>query len=293
MARQPAVGERAVSAAAADARLGERRLGGLLIWLALVFGAVAMLFPLYWMFATAVRPRSEVFEPIVSLVPQVLTWQNFNTIWARYPIVTWVLNSTFIAVVAVVLTVSANLLCGYVFAKFRFWGRDILFFAILGALMIPIQVILVPEFLVVSWMGLLNSPWGVILPRAAEAFGVFMVRQFMVSIPDDLIEAARLDGASEFRIFRRIVLPLSKPIIAVLVIFTFMWRWNDFAWPLVVLTDQTMFTLPLGLNLLRGEANPDWGGVMALALVSLLPMLLIFLIFQRYLVQGIASTGLK
>jgi multiple sugar transport system permease protein/alpha-1,4-digalacturonate transport system permease protein len=293
MARQPAVGERAVSAAATDARPRERRLGGLLIWLALVSGAVAMLFPLYWMFATAVRPRSEVFEPIVSLVPQVLTWQNFNTIWARYPIVTWVLNSTFIAVVAVVLTVSANLLCGYVFAKFRFWGRDILFFAILGALMIPIQVILVPEFLVVSWMGLLNSPWGVILPRAAEAFGVFMVRQFMVSIPDDLIEAARLDGASEFRIFRRIVLPLSKPIIAVLVIFTFMWRWNDFAWPLVVLTDQTMFTLPLGLNLLRGEANPDWGGVMALALVSLLPMLLIFLIFQRYLVQGIASTGLK
>jgi multiple sugar transport system permease protein/alpha-1,4-digalacturonate transport system permease protein len=274
-------------------RPGQGRAGTVLIWLALAAGAVVMIFPLYWMLATAIRPRSEVFEPIVSLVPQVLTWQNFATIFTRYPIVTWVVNSTFIAVVAVVLTVSANLLCGYVFAKFRFWGRDVLFFAILGALMIPIQVILVPEFLVVSWLGLLNSPWGVILPRAAEAFGVFMVRQFMVSIPDDLIEAARLDGASEFRIFRRIVLPLSKPIIAVLVIFTFMWRWNDFAWPLVVLTDQTMFTLPLGLNLLRGEANPDWGGVMALALVSLLPMLLIFLVFQRYLVQGIASTGLK
>lgn len=142
-------------------------------------------------------------------------------------------------------------------------------------------------------MGLLNSPWGVILPRAAEAFGIFMVRQFMVIIPDDLTEAARLDGASELRIFRRIVLPLSKPIIAVLVIFTFMWRWNDFAWPLVVLTDQTGFILPLGLNLLRGEANPDWGGVMALALLSLLPILAIFLVFQRYLVQGIASTGLK
>jgi multiple sugar transport system permease protein/alpha-1,4-digalacturonate transport system permease protein len=283
-----------VSGASLEAsRPGQGRTGTMLIWLALVVGAVVMLFPLYWMLATAIRPRSEVFEPIVSLIPQVLTWHNFSTIWTRYPIVSWVVNSTFIAVVAVVLTVSVNLLCGYVFAKFRFWGRDVLFFAILGALMIPIQVILVPEFLVVSWMGLLNSPWGVILPRAAEAFGVFMVRQFMVSIPDDLIEAARLDGASEFRIFRRIVLPLSKPIIAVLVIFTFMWRWNDFAWPLVVLTDQTTFTLPLGLNLLRGEANPDWGGVMALALVSLLPMLLIFLIFQRYLVQGIASTGLK
>lgn len=267
--------------------------GTVAIWLALAAGAVAMLFPLYWMLATAVRPRSEVFEPIVRLVPGVLTAENFVNIWTRYPVMTWVLNSTFIAVVAVALTVSANLLCGYVFAKFRFPGRDVLFFAILGALMIPIQVILVPEFLVVSWLGLLNSPWGVILPRAAEAFGVFMVRQFMVSIPDDLIEAARLDGASELRIFRRIVLPLSKPIIAVLVIFTFMWRWNDFAWPLVVLTDQTGFTLPLGLNLLRGEANPDWGAVMALALVSLLPMLAIFLVFQRYLVQGIASTGLK
>lgn len=274
-------------------RPGHRRTGTVLIWIALALGAVAMIFPLYWMLATAIRPRSEVFQPVVSLIPQVLTLENFRNIWERHPFLAWTLNSTFIAVVAVVITVSANLLCGYVFAKFRFPGRDILFFAILGALMIPIQVILVPEFLVVSWLGLLNSPWGVILPRAAEAFGVFMVRQFMVSIPDELLEAARLDGAGEMRIFLRIVLPLSKPIIAVLVIFTFMWRWNDFAWPLVVLTDQDLFTLPLGLNLLRGEANPDWGGVMALALISLLPMLLIFLIFQRYLVQGIASTGLK
>jgi len=120
-----------------------------------------------------------------------------------------------------------------------------------------------------------------------------MVRQFMVSIPDELIEAARLDGAGEFRIFAQVVLPLSRPIIAVLVIFTFMWRWNDFAWPLVVLTDQANFTLPLGLNLLRSGVNPEWGQVMALALVSLAPMLLIFLLFQRQLVQGIASTGLK
>lgn len=154
-------------------------------------------------------------------------------------------------------------------------------------------MILVPEFLIVSRLGLLNTHWGVILPRAAEAFGIFMVRQFMVSIPDELIEAARLDGASELRIFLRVVLPLSKPIIAVLVIFTFMWRWNDFAWPLVVLTDQSMFTLPLGLNLVKGEVNPEWGQVMALALTSLLPMLAIFVAFQRYLIQGIASTGLK
>ncbi len=261
--------------------------------LALLAGAVVMLFPIYWIAATAVRPRTEIFEAVVSLIPAHVTWENFTTLWQRHPLFDWMENSLFIAIVGVIITVFANLLCGYTFAKFKFPGRNILFFAILGALMIPIQVILVPEFLITAWLGLLNSPWGVILPRAAEAFGIFMVRQFMVSIPDELLEAARLDGAGEFRIFLRIVLPLSRPIIAVLVIFTFMWRWNDFAWPMVVLTDHDAYTMPLGLNLLRGEVNPEWGQVMALALVSLAPMLLIFLLFQRYLIQGIASTGLK
>lgn len=269
------------------------RLAGWTCCLALIAGAVVMVFPIYWMFATSVRPHAEIFEAVARLVPSSLNWNNFRTVLTRYPVLAWVDNSVVIAVVAVALTVFINLLCGYTFAKFHFLGRNILFFAILGALMVPIQVILVPEFLIVSWLGLLNTHLGVILPRAAEAFGIFMVRQFMVSIPDELIEAARLDGAGEFAIFFRIVLPLSKPIIAVLVIFTFMWRWNDFAWPLVTLTDQDMFTVPLGLNLLRGEVNPDWGNVMALALLSLLPMLAIFLAFQCYLVQGIASTGLR
>jgi len=145
----------------------------------------------------------------------------------------------------------------------------------------------------VSELGLLNSYWGVILPRAAEAFGIFMVRQFMVSIPDELIEAARLDGASELTIFRKIVLPLSKPIIAVLIIFTFMWRWNDFVMPLVMLTDQEMYTVQLGLNLLKGQYNTEWTDIMSIALLSLVPMLVIFVFFQRQLIQGIAGTGLK
>lgn len=274
-------------------RLSTFRLANMACWWSLVTGAIVMVFPIYWMFATAVRPHAEIFEAVARLIPSRTSWDSFRAVFAHYPVLTWIYNSVIIAVVAVALTVFINLLCGYTFAKFRFPGRNILFFAILGALMVPIQVILVPEFLIVSWLGLLNTHLGVILPRAAEAFGIFMVRQFMVSIPDELIEAARLDGAGEFAIFWRIVLPLSKPVIAVLVIFTFMWRWNDFSWPLVALTDQDMFTIPLGLNLLRGEVNPDWGNVMALALLSLLPMLLIFLAFQRYLIQGIASTGLK
>ena len=142
-------------------------------------------------------------------------------------------------------------------------------------------------------MGLLNSHWGVILPRAAEAFGIFMVRQFMVGIPDELLEARASTAPASSRSSGKIVLPLSKPIIAVLVIFTFMWRWNDFALPLIVLTDQEMYTVPLGLNLLRGQYNTEWTDIMAIALLSLLPMLVIFVFFQRYLVQGIAGTGLK
>ncbi len=270
-----------------------RRGGTALAALLVAAGALVMAFPLYWIAVTAVRPRAEIFQPLVSLFPSRVTLDNFTTLFHRFPLLDWLGNSLFIAVVGVGLTVFVNLLCGYTFAKFRFAGRNLLFFAILGTLMIPIQVILVPEFLITSWLGLLNTPWGVILPRAAEAFGIFMVRQFMVSIPDELLEAARLDGATEFQIFLRIVLPLSRPVIAVLVIFTFMWRWNDFAWPLVVLTEQSNYTLPLGLNLLRAEVNPEWGQVMALALISLAPMILVFLLFQRYLIQGIASTGLK
>jgi alpha-1,4-digalacturonate transport system permease protein len=263
------------------------------LWLLLAAGAAIMIFPIYWMFATAIRPRDEIFGGDFNLLPTGWVWSNFTTAMNRMPFLSWTWNSLFIAVVAVVITVSLNLLCGYAFAKFRFAGRDILFIAVLSALMIPIQVIIVPLFLVVADLGMLNSYWGVILPRAAEAFGIFMVRQFMVSIPDELLEAARLDGASELAIFLKVVLPLSRPIIAVLIIFTFMWRWNDFVLPLVILTDQEMYTVQLGLNLLKGQYNTEWTDIMAIALLSLAPMLVIFIFFQRQLIQGIAGTGLK
>lgn len=263
------------------------------IWLLLVAGAGVMFFPVYWMFATAVRPKDEVFSGAAGLIPSDFVWQNFADAIGRVPFLSWTANSLIITVIAVVITVTINLLCGYAFAKFRFAGRDILFLAVLSALMIPFQVIIVPLFLVVSELGLLSDYWGVILPRAAEAFGIFMVRQFMVSIPDELLEAARIDGASELKIFFKIVVPLSKPIIAVLVIFTFMWRWNDFALPLIVMMKHEMYTVQLGLNLLRGQFNTEWSMIMAIALLSLVPMLIIFTFFQRYFVQGISGSGLK
>jgi len=259
----------------------------------LIAGALVMIFPLYWMLATAVRPRKELFNGDFDLLPSQLVWSNFSEAWGKLPFTQSYINSLAIAIIAVVVTVFINLLCGYTFAKYKFWGRDVLFLLLISTLMIPIQVIMVPEFLIVSKLGWVNTYWGVLVPRAAEAFGIFMVRQFMVSIPDELIEAARLDGAGEFTIFRKVVLPLSWPVIAVLTIFTFMWRWNDFAWPLVVLQDRASYTVPLGLSLMKGQYYTDWTGLMSMSLVSIVPILLVFIFFQRYFIQGIASTGMK
>jgi alpha-1,4-digalacturonate transport system permease protein len=265
----------------------------LFVWLLLVVAALIVAFPLYWMFATAVRPKKEIFGGGFDLVPSTFVWSNFSDAWNKLPWDQFYINSIAIAAIAVPVTVFINLLAGYTFAKYKFPGRDILFLLMISTLMIPIQVIMVPEFLIVAKLGWVNTWWGVLVPRAAEAFGLFMVRQFMVSIPDELIEAARLDGAGEFAIFRKVVLPLSWPVIAVLSIFTFMWRWNDFAWPLVVLQDQSAYTVPLGLNLMKGQYFTDWTGLMSMSLLSIIPMMLVFIFFQRYFIQGIASTGFK
>ena len=272
---------------------GRLKGANLFVWLVLVVGALVVAFPLYWMFATAVRPKKEIFGGGLDLMPSTFVWSNYSDAWNKLPWDQFYINSIAIVAIAVPVTVFINLLAGYTFAKYKFPGRDILFLLMISTLMIPIQVIMVPEFLIVAKLGWVNTWWGVLVPRAAEAFGLFMVRQFMVSIPDELIEAARLDGAGEFTIFRRVVLPLSWPVIAVLSIFTFMWRWNDFAWPLVVLQEQSAYTVPLGLNLMQGQYFTDWTGLMSMSLLSIIPMMLVFIFFQRYFIQGIASTGLK
>jgi ABC-type glycerol-3-phosphate transport system permease component len=198
-----------------------------------------------------------------------------------------------IAGVSVALTVIINLCAGYAFAKLRFPGRNLLFLLILSTLMVPVQVIMVPQFQIVVDLGLLNSTGGVVLPRLAEAFGLFMARQFFMAIPDELLDAAKCDGAGHIRAFRKIVLPLSKPLIAVLVIFTFMWRWNEFVWPLIVLTDPNSYTLPVGLQFLIGQFSTNFGPLLAMSFLSILPMLIVFAFFQRYFVEGVARTGIK
>lgn len=286
----------ASQAKGADDRRRRRRLRLRRVGLyAMVSAACAvMAFPLYWMFATAVRPKSEVFSRDLLLWPSTFVWSNFSEAWTARPFTNWYVNSIGIALIACAITVFINLLAGYTFAKLEFYGRNVLFILIISTLMIPVQVVMIPNFLLVSSVGGLNTWWAVILPRAAEAFGIFMVRQFMLAIPDELLEAARVDGAGELRIFLRIVVPLSGPVIAVLAIFTFMWRWNDFAWPLVVLLDHEAFTVPLGLRFLLGEGFArEWTEIMAMSLVSIIPVLVVFIFFQRKFVQGIANTGIK
>ena len=268
-------------------------LGSVLRWIAVALGAVLFVFPIYWMMVTAITPQSVLLRADYSLLPRSFQFGNFATAWHQFPWAQWYQNSFFIAIIAVAVTVFINLLAGYTFAKLRFPGRNLLFFLIIAMLTVPTQVLMIPQFRIVVDMGLLNSPWGVIIPRLAEAFGLFLSRQFFSALPDELIEAARIDGASEFRIFSRVILPLAKPLIAVLVIFTFQYRWNEFVFPLLVLRDFNSLTVPVGVLFARGQNVTDYNLLMSSTLLSIVPMLIIFLLFQRYFVEGMARSGLK
>lgn len=250
-------------------------------------------FPLYWMAVTAVSEYGAVTTGRSPLVPRSLHLDGLREALQTYPVGTWLVNSTAIAVVAVAITVVVDLLAGFVLAKHRFRGRSLITLAIIGTLMIPIQVLLIPQFDLVADLGLLNSYWAVIIPRSAEAFGLFLARQYMLSIPDELLEAAALDGASQLRTLWSVVLPLCRPLIAVIVVMTFMYRWNEFAWPLVALRDPSLYTLPVGLAFLQGEHATDYPTLMGGALVSTLPVLVVFALAQRHFVAGLARSGLK
>ena len=255
--------------------------------------AVIVMFPLYWMLVVAFSPRGEVFDPGLRLWPSALTLENFQKVFAQFPVADWFGNSVVIGVFVTAFTVIVNLLAGYAFARLPFRGRNTIFLLALGTMMIPVQAIMVAQFKLISGLGIYGTYWGVILPGAAAAFGIFLARQFFLSIPDELIEAARIDGAGHLRIFLQVVLPLCKPLIAVLTLLTLMGSWNDFAWPLIALKDPNLFTLPIGLLYLKGQTSPDYNAIMALALISVVPMVLLFLFFQRYFVQGFARSGIR
>ncbi|QNN82827.1 carbohydrate ABC transporter permease [Brachybacterium sp. Z12] len=266
-----------------------------LLVVALSVLALLMIFPLYWMVVSALTPGGQSQSSEFYLWPAEPTFANFSEVFSTQPVWRWIANSTFIAVVATAISVCVSLGAGYALAKYRFMGKGLLYTAFLITIMIPIQVTLVPSFLVVARLGLVDSPWAVILPTAFDVVGIFIARQFMLSVPNALVEAARVDGAGEFRAFFSVVLPTCGPLIGVLVILAFMARWNDFLWPMVVLQGNESLTVPVALSTLTNNpafASP-WGAVMAVATVTVLPILVVFLAFQRQFVQGISSTGIK
>ncbi|WP_432495870.1 carbohydrate ABC transporter permease [Kineococcus gypseus] len=289
----PARGAAPGAPPAPPAARGPRRPRGRARLLVVLVLAAVWVFPLYWMVVTALSSRADLATGRVGLVPTGVDLSAFRRVLVDFPLLQWVSNSAAIAVVAVVLTVVVDVLAGYVLAKHRFPGRSVVFFCIVATLMIPVQTLLVPQFDLVNDLGWINSYWAVIVPRSAEAFGVFLARQYFLSLPDELIEAAQLDGAGQLRTLVSIVLPLARPLVAVLVVMTFVYRWNEFAWPLVALREPALYTLPVGLSFLQSQYSTDYPALMAGALISALPVLVLFGLAQRQFVAGLARSGLR
>lgn len=222
-----------------------------------------------------------------------LATENYSELFDQFSFLNFFWNSTFITVVATLITLMVNSMAAFGLSKYQFRGRTVMLMVVVGSLMVPQTVVLVPLFIVTRELGMLNSLWGVIIPAAATPTGVFLLRQYMLTIPDEILDAARMDKASEWKIFWRIILPLSAPAIAVLAILSIIWRWNDFLWPLIVLSRSENFTLQLALNTFQGEMNTQWSNLLAMTVLTLLPIAAVFMFLQKYIATGIASTGGK
>jgi multiple sugar transport system permease protein len=227
------------------------------------------------------------------LFPAEVTFEHYRSVFTTLNMRRYLLNSALIAVTATAVSLVVNSMAGYAFAKLHFRGRDRIFRGLLAALVIPVQVAMLPLFLLLKELGLVNTYWGVILPGVASIFGIFLIRQYALGIPDDLLDAARIDGAGEFRIYRSVVLPLLAPILVTLAIFTFLAVWNDFMWPLIILTDDDMYTLPVALANLMGEHAQDVELMMAGSVLTVLPVLVLFLALQRYYIEGVMLGSVK
>ena len=273
--------------------VGQSHIGAVAINGALLLLALISLAPLAWMVSVSFMPSGEASHFPPPLLPSQATLTNYHELFARTGIGRNFANSLLVSGVITLLSLLVNTMAGYAFAKLRFAGRERVFQILLAALVIPGQVAMLPLFLMMKGLGLANNFGGVIVPALATVFGIFLVRQYARSIPDELLEAARIDGASEARIFVQIVLPMLKPVLVTLAIFTFMASWNDFMWPLIVLNDQSLYTLPVALASLSREHIMDVELMMAGAVITVLPVLLLFLLLQRYYIQGLLLGSVK
>jgi multiple sugar transport system permease protein len=265
-----------------------------LAWLVLIVTTVVSLWPMYWLFVTALTPTEMTIKTPPDLIPLHASLSNFQRLFAQADDYwRWARNSLLIGIGATFFHMIFDTMSGYAFAKKRFPGRNLLFWLILSTLMIPDHVTLVPKYIVTRQLGLLDTLLAVFLPATAAVFGIFLMRQYIQTLPSELEEAGRLDGCSEFGVFWHIILPLCKPALGALAIFTFVRNWNDFLWPLIVLQKSRNFTLPVGVASLQGEFGTDYGIIFSGAALAALPMIIFFLAFQRYFLEGVRMGAVK
>lgn len=273
----------------------QRLLERVVIYTILIAVALLILVPIIWMLSTSFKPKSQWFAREIEWIPRTFTWENYARIFGNRstPIGRWFLNSLVLGTITTVLTLLVDALAAYAYARLEFPGRKVLFALLLSTLFLPGVMFLVPNFITVYRLGLLNTFPGVFLPALAGIFGIFFLRQFFESIPKELEEAAHIDGANTFQTFWQIVLPLARPALATLAVITFLASWNDFLWPLLILKDRALQTLPPGLRTLQGAYTSEYGQMMAGAAVAAIPVLILYIFTQRYIVESVASTGVK
>ncbi len=274
-------------------RGGRSTLRGALAYAGLTVVTVLVLVPFAWMLSSSLKRNNQVFTVPIQWIPPELRWSNFIEIWERIPLLTYLGNSAFLSVVITLLQVLTGSFAAYGFSKVRFPGRDALFLAYIATIAVPWQAYMVPQYIIMQKAGLVNTHLSLILLQAFGAFGVFLMRQYYMSIPDDLCEAARIDGLSEYGIYRRIMLPLSKPALASLALLTFVNTWNDYMGPFIYLTSNDLWTVQIGLRSFVGMYDTQYALIMTGSVISVLPVLFLFLLGQRYFVRGIATSGLK
>ncbi|MAN78174.1 MAG: sugar ABC transporter permease [Rhizobiales bacterium] len=267
------------------------RPGRVLVWTLLFIGGVLMITPLLFMFSTSLKTASQVYD--LRLIPAAPTFDNYIKVLSDGRFVRWFLNSTLVAVCVTLSNVFFDSLVGYTLAKFQFRGRYLIFIAILSTLMNPTEMLVIPWYLMSAQLGWIDSYWGIMFPGMMTAFGTFLMKQFFETVPDDFLEAARVDGLNEFTIWWKIAMPMVAPAISALAIFTFLGNWTAFFWPLIVTNSRELYTLPVGLSSFAVEQSIQWEMIMTGAALATIPTLIVFLVLQRYIVRGVMLAGLK
>ncbi|MCE5257333.1 MAG: carbohydrate ABC transporter permease [Spirochaetaceae bacterium] len=287
------MGELSMKAAGNRPKRRRTSAGTVLAYIVLILLAATMLIPFAWMFSASLQMDKDVFRFPFRWIPKNPQWNNYALIWKRVPFLTFFLNTVKLSVIITALQLLTSSLAAYAFARLEFKGRNVLFICYVATIAIPWQVYMVPQFIMMRKLGLNDTHLSLILLQACSAFGVFLMRQFFISIPRELSDAARIDGLGEYGIFARIIIPLAKPAIATLTIFSFVTVWNDFMGPLIYLSSENKKTIQLGLRMFISQYSAEYSLIMAASLVSLVPVIIIFLFLQRFYIEGVATSGIK